>query len=38
MCRKDRFGLNSFRLIKRLMEVAETPPRYWQAAFSFRAP
>ncbi len=37
MCRKDRFGLNRFRLIKRLTEVVEMPPRYSQAAFSFSA-
>jgi len=38
MWRKARFGLNSFRLIKRLREVGEIPPRYRQASFSFKAP
>jgi hypothetical protein len=37
MCRKDRFGFNRFRLISRRTEVAEMPPRYSQAAFSFSA-
>ena len=27
MCRKDRFGVNIFRLIKRLTEATEMPPR-----------
>ena len=38
MCRKDRFAVNCFRLIKRLTELAEIPPRYSQASFSLRAP
>jgi hypothetical protein len=38
MCRNARFGFKSFRSIKRLTELGEIPPRYWQASFSFRAP
>src|SRR4029077_4545055 len=38
MCRKDRFAFNRFRLIKRLPEATEMPPRYSQASFSLRAP
>ena len=38
MCRSARLGFNSFRLIKRLPEATEMPPRYSQASFSLRAP
>jgi hypothetical protein len=36
--RRVRFGLNCFRLIKRLTVTGEIPPRYSHASLSFRAP
>jgi hypothetical protein len=38
MCRKERFTVINRRAIKRLTELSEIPPRYSQAAFSFKAP
>lgn len=38
MWRKLLFGVNSFRLINRLTEVGEIPPKYAHASFSFNAP
>jgi hypothetical protein len=36
--RNARLGLKSLRLTNLLTELAEMPPKYWQASFNFRAP